>query len=175
MVEGRRQLLKVIILGNANTGKTSLSSRLVRDKFSEDYWETIGADFTTFELVHEGTNVTVQLWDTAGQERYQSMGVAFYRGDGCIITYSITSRASFDAIRRWFGEVESYMQAGVILIVVGMKSDLEAQREVTFEEGKLLAEEFKALFIEASAKAGSNLRQLTSTLVGSIISNHASS
>mmetsp|Transcript_5248 Transcript_5248/g.9634 ORF Transcript_5248/g.9634 Transcript_5248/m.9634 type:complete len:175 (+) Transcript_5248:90-614(+) len=172
MVEGRRQLLKVIILGNANTGKTSLSSRLVRDKFSEDYWETIGADFTTFELVHEGTNVTVQLWDTAGQERYQSLGIAFYRGaDGFIITYSITSRASFDALRRWFGEAESYMQAGAKVIVVGMKSDLEAQREVTYEEGKSLAEEFKALFIEASAKIGSNLHQLMSTLVGSIRAN----
>ena len=77
----KKNILKVIILGDSGVGKTSLMHRYVSDKFSQQYKATIGADFLTKEVSMDGDKVaTMQVWDTAGQERFQSLGVAFYRG-----------------------------------------------------------------------------------------------
>ena len=91
MAARRKELLKVIILGDTGVGKSSLMGRYVNDKFDIRYKATIGADFLTKELTVDGTNVTLQIWDTAGQERFQSLGSAFYRGaDACMLVCRAT-------------------------------------------------------------------------------------
>ena len=65
-----RLLLKIIVLGASNVGKSSLLRRYTTDKFSETRRPTIGADFSTKKLVIDGTDVIIQIWDTAGQERF---------------------------------------------------------------------------------------------------------
>eukprot|EP01084_Bolivina_argentea_P049714 91424_1 len=90
MSHKKKILLKVVILGDASVGKTSIRNRFVNDKFSKEYKATIGADFLTKEIFIDDKSVTIQIWDTAGQERFQSLGVAFYRGsDSCILLYDI--------------------------------------------------------------------------------------
>ena len=44
-----------------------------------------------------------------------------------------------------------------VIFLIGNKSDLDAQRDVTYEEAKQFAEENELLFIEASAKTGDNV------------------
>jgi Ras-related protein Rab-7A len=56
-------------------------NQYVNRKFSKQYKATIGADFLTKEVQVDDRLVTMQIWDTAGQERFQSLGVAFYRGE----------------------------------------------------------------------------------------------
>ena len=41
-----------------------------------------------------------------------------------------------------------------VIFLIGNKSDLEAQRDVTYEEAAAFAEENGLMFIEASAKTG---------------------
>ena len=66
-------------------------NQYVNQRFSKQYKTTIGADFTTKEVMVDDKLVTMQIWDTAGQERFQSLGVAFYRGaDACMLVYYIT-------------------------------------------------------------------------------------
>ena len=100
MATKRKELLKVIILGDTGVGKSSLMGRYVNDKFDTRYKATIGADFLTKEVEVEGTKVTLQIWDTAGQERFQSLGSAFYRGaDACMLVclqlFSLFSSPAF--------------------------------------------------------------------------------
>ena len=65
--------LKVIIIGDAGVGKTSLMYRLVRDKFDPAFLTTIGVDFLRKKIsVHEQTYQLV-LWDTAGAERFMCL------------------------------------------------------------------------------------------------------
>lgn len=85
MATRKKVLLKVIILGESNVGKTSLMNQYVNKKFTNQYKATIGADFLTKELIVDDRVVTMQIWDTAGQERFQSLGVAFYRGADCCV------------------------------------------------------------------------------------------
>jgi Ras-related protein Rab-7A len=63
-------LLKIVVLGSSNVGKTSLMRRYVVNAFEQHRRATIGADFMTKELTLRDTAVLLQIWDTAGQERF---------------------------------------------------------------------------------------------------------
>mmetsp|Transcript_38215 Transcript_38215/g.91877 ORF Transcript_38215/g.91877 Transcript_38215/m.91877 type:complete len:214 (-) Transcript_38215:107-748(-) len=98
----KNDIMKVIILGDAGVGKTSLLHRYVNKKFGGDYRATIGVDFHNKEVVVDGSAVTMQLWDTAGQEKFQSLGNAFYRGaDAVILVYDVTAQPSFEGLPSW--------------------------------------------------------------------------
>lgn len=103
----RKNILKIIILGDSGVGKTSLIQRYVNKKYTQQYKATIGADFSTKEVELEDINggkatATLQIWDTAGQERFQSLGVAFYRGaDCCVLVYDVTNEKSFQRLKTW--------------------------------------------------------------------------
>jgi Ras-related protein Rab-7A len=65
-----RIVLKIIVLGASNVGKTSMMKRYVTDKFTGNRRATIGADFMTKKVKIEDTEILLQIWDTAGQERF---------------------------------------------------------------------------------------------------------
>ena len=80
---------KLVIIGNANTGKTSLVNRYTANKFTDQMRSTIGVEFTHKEL---GDETNLSIWDTAGQERFRSVTGAFYRGaDVVMFVYDVTS------------------------------------------------------------------------------------
>ena len=125
----KRSLLKIIIIGNAGVGKTSLLDQYVNRRFSGQYKATIGADFLTKEICIGQHTYILQLWDTAGQERFQSLGTAFYRGaDACIIVYDISNPASQQNLGTWKDEflIQSYPAdpASFPFMVVANKVDL---------------------------------------------------
>ena len=66
----RKNFLKIVVLGDADVGKTSLLMRYTQGKEPKNMKPTIGADFQKKEVVVDNTVVTVQIWDTAGQEKY---------------------------------------------------------------------------------------------------------
>jgi small GTP-binding protein len=82
------------LIGESNTGKTSLLLRFSENIFTENYLCTIGVDFKTRTLLVDGLKVIkMQIWDTAGQERFRSISHAYYRNShGCIAVYDITNR-----------------------------------------------------------------------------------
>lgn len=64
---------KMVLLGDADVGKTSLALRLVKARFVEHTEATIGAAFFTHSVqLHDGRYLKIELWDTAGAERYRS-------------------------------------------------------------------------------------------------------
>lgn len=150
----KKQLLKIIILGDSGVGKTSLMNQYVAKKFDSRYKATIGADFSTKDIVDPQTNdtVTLQLWDTAGQERFQSLGSAFYRGaDACVLVFDITSQESFAHLTSWMEEFA--IQAGKKpYVLIGNKSDLDARRQVTGKTAKQWAMDEGVEYFETSAK-----------------------
>ena len=85
---------KVVLLGDTNTGKTSLVLRFVDGSFREEgRSSTVGAFFLTKRLtVQQRMTCKLLLWDTAGQERYRAITSAYYRGAvGALLVYDVTS------------------------------------------------------------------------------------
>lgn len=140
------------------------------DAFTESYISTIGVDFR-FRTVKIGKKtIKLQIWDTAGQERFRTITSAYYRGaDGIIMVYDTTSSDSFDHVNDWLKEVNRYASEGTCKLLVGNKSDREADRAVTAEQAKEFADDLGVAFLETSAKTAKNVEEAFLTMAGELI------
>ncbi|XP_067936533.1 ras-related protein Rab-37-like [Watersipora subatra] len=151
---------KVIILGDSETGKTSLLMRFDQDKYCDGGLSaTVGVGYANKIVdVDDNSQVKLQIWDTAGQERFRSITRAYYRdAEALLLVYDITNRKSYDNIKNWITEVSELAKPDVIIMLLGNKLDLDSSREVSEEDGNKIAQENKAGFTEASAKSGANV------------------
>jgi small GTP-binding protein len=156
-------MLKLLLLGDAGVGKTSLLNQFVNREFTAQYKATIGSDFSSKQLDVDGKFVTLQIWDTAGQERFQSLGPTFYRGtDCCILVYDVTRPPSFESIAKWRNDFSTQLGLSNAedfpFLLLGNKADLptkavqpSAAREYAEMNGGML-------FYEVSAKTGDNVQ-----------------
>ncbi|XP_033940595.1 ras-related protein Rab-19 [Pseudochaenichthys georgianus] len=152
-------LFKIILVGDSDVGKTCVVQSFKSGIYIGKQQNTIGVDFTVRTLDIDGKKVKMQVWDTAGQERFRTITQSYYRSaHGAMVAYDITRRSTFDSVPLWIREVEQFGAASVVLILIGNKSDLEAQRQVLFEEACTLAENNGVLAaLETSAKEAQNV------------------
>jgi Ras-related protein Rab-8A len=147
--------LKVLICGNSGTGKSCLLVRFVDDKFSTSYISTIGLDFKVKELEIDGYRVRMSIWDAAGQERFRSIVASYYRGaQALMLVFDVTDEDSFLSVRNWIRQIEAHVDRELPRVLVGNKTDLDAERVVSAERGLQLAREFGIDYLETSAKNG---------------------
>lgn len=152
----RMEQLKVVIVGDAGVGKTSLLEQYVHRRFASNYKATIGADFyskTISIATDDGEleQVTLQLWDTAGQERFQSLTTTFYRGaDICLVVHDLNEDPlrTQNAIKRWKGELYKYAPSDAVVAIIGNKQDLMPFSKARFETDDI--------YFCCSAKTGGN-------------------
>ncbi|XP_076827869.1 ras-related protein Rab-42b [Brachyhypopomus gauderio] len=152
---------RIIMLGDSTVGKSSMLKRYTEDLFLETINQTVGVDFYVHFLeVEPGTRVKLQFWDTAGQERFRSVTRSYYRNSvGGLLVFDVANRASFEHVREWHAEVcEHVTPHAVLFVLVGHKSDREAERAVSRAEAERLAAQLGAPYVEASARTGHNIR-----------------
>ncbi|XP_031101438.1 ras-related protein RABA5b-like [Ipomoea triloba] len=170
--EGEEYLFKIVVIGDSAVGKSNLLSRFARDEFDHNSKATIGVEFQTQVVEVDGKEVKAQVWDTAGQERFRAVTSAYYRGAvGALIVYDITRRITFENIKRWLEELNTHCDTTVARMLVGNKCDLESIRDVSVEEGKLLAEEEGLFFIETSALDSTNVNTAFEIVIREIYKN----
>ena len=144
---------KIHILGDSTVGKTSLLSRLIGEQFSPVWIQTIGFDVKVLLLHHNVLKLKLQIWDTSGQERFRTITRGNYRGaDGYMVVFDLTNRKSFSNLEYWLENIETYKTKNACKILVGNKSDLFDEREVSSEEVKNFAERNRMQYFETSAK-----------------------
>jgi len=151
-------LLKYIIIGDAAVGKSNLLLRYVHGQFKPEYQLTIGVEFGAKNIEIDSKMFRVQIWDTAGQENFRSITRAYYKNSVCaLVVYDISSRDSFNNVMSWIEDCRNQSPKTIFIVLVGNKCDLEDKRQVTYEEGKELADKNELLFFESSAKDGINV------------------
>ena len=154
---------KILLLGNTQVGKTSMLKRFCDEQYNEDTLSTIGIDAKTKFINHKDRKIQLDIWDTAGQERFLSITKNTYKGsDGIILMYDLTSKKTFNSINNWIKGIKEAIDINRIAIVlVGNKCDCKAEdRQVTFEEGEILAKEKDFPFFETSVKENINVNQV---------------
>jgi len=160
---------KLVFLGEQGVGKTCIINRFVYDSFDKNYQATIGIDFLSKTMYLEDRTVRLQLWDTAGQERFRSLIPSYIRDSSvAVVVYDTTSRASFLNSSKWVDDIRSERGDDVVIMLVGNKTDLADQRQVSVEEGLAKASEEKVMFVETSAKVGFNIKQLFRRLASAL-------
>ncbi|ETK87195.1 hypothetical protein F441_08477 [Phytophthora nicotianae CJ01A1] len=134
--------LKVIVVGNGNVGKTSMTTRYAKGRYTGMYKKTIGVDFMekTVELRDLGETINLMIWDTAGQEEFDTLTSRYYKGAGAVIyVFSTVDRASFDDLPKWKRKVEE--ECGKICsVLVQNKIDLEDDAAMTRDEVEDMAD-----------------------------------
>ena len=150
---------KVVFLGSAGTGKTSLIQQFVSNKFDNNYQVTLGIDFFTKPIQVQDKTVNLQIWDTAGQERFRSLIPSYIRDSQiAILVYDVSSFESFEEAIQWHKTVLNERGNDSICIFVGNKNDLE--NKVSHEKVLEYTKPFGITSIETSAKTGQNITRL---------------
>ena len=154
-------LFKIVLIGDSGVGKSNLLSRVTKNEFNLESKATIGVEFATKSFkIENGQNVKAQIWDTAGQERYRAITNTYYRGAlGALLVYDITKSKTFESVERWLQELQQYGEPGMVVMLVGNKSDLNKIREVKKEDAIEFAEKKGLAFIETSALVSTNVEQ----------------
>ena len=159
-------LFKIVIIGDTYVGKTNILSRYISNEFDPNSNSTIGVELTTKTYNFDNNDVKVQIWDTAGQEKYRSITSSYYKGaQGCLLVYDITKKKSFDNIDKWYSELKSNSDEKIYTMLLGNKSDLEENREVSIEEAEKKAKNFNIAFMETSAYNGNNINKAFNELI----------
>ena len=154
-------LLKYIIIGDAAVGKSNLLLRYVHGQFKPEYQLTIGVEFGAKNINISSKVFRIQIWDTAGQENFRSITRAYYKNSVCaLVVYDISSRDSFNNVTSWIEDCKNQSPKTIFMVLVGNKCDLEDKRQVSYEEGKELADKNELLFFESSAKDGINVEEI---------------
>ena len=150
-------VLRIVLVGEAVVGKTSLCDTLSSRKTLSSYQATIGVDFSISNIITlDGKKIKCQLWDTAGCERFRSITKSYYQNAGIIILmFDLSKRESFSDLYYWIEEIRKHGNEETKILLIGNKSDLD--REV----GRMVIDEFveqycEVTYIEASVKTKYN-------------------
>lgn len=152
---------KFVVIGASGVGKTSILRRLVEGKFVPGTQSTVGVEYFTYNTKIEGNQTKMMIWDTAGQERFYSISKAYFRGAlGIVLVFDITERRSFDQLPRWLRDARADADPHCVVILVGNKCDLSANRTVSLQEAEDFAKTNKLSYIETSAQDNTNIEEV---------------
>ncbi|MFX0003701.1 MAG: Rab family GTPase [Candidatus Hodarchaeota archaeon] len=162
---------KIVIFGDSQTGKTTLTHRFLTNLFKQDVTMTLGVDFHLKALEIDGEMVKLQIWDFAGEERFRFLFPSYIRGaNGAVFMYDITNFGSLAHVDDWFEIVKEELGYNIPIIFVGGKTDLIHLKEVSTKKAMNLAKRKGADgFIECSSKTGENVHKIFSLLANLIL------
>lgn len=165
---------KVAIVGSRAVGKSSLTVQFVENHFVESYYPTIENTFSSV-IKYKGQEFATEIIDTAGQDEYSILQSKHSIGiHGYVLVFSVASRSSFEMVKIIRDKILNHLGAEwVPIVLVGNKSDLHIQRQVTTEEGKALAEEWKCAFTETSARHNENVAKAFELIIAEIEKQNA--
>jgi GTPase KRas protein len=156
----------LIVCGGGAVGKSAITIMYMQGDFLDFYDPTIQDSYKKADTV-DNQSTFLEITDTAGQEEYYALQDEFMRnGEGFLLVYSITERLSFDNVKKFHQQILRVKNRDDVPIVLfGNKSDMENERQVATVEGKNLAQQWGARFIEGSAKENKNIKEAFHALV----------
>lgn len=165
----REKMFKLIILGSAAVGKTSLVNSFLKKEQTIDYRPTLGISISSQKYYVQGFKedvISFLVYDLAGQEFFKRVRHKYYTGANCaFVVYDITRRDTFDeGVDFWLKDAKKEL-GDIPFVLIGNKVDLEHKRKVTKEEGVKKAEQLRCFFIETSAMKNINVQD-TFRLIG---------
>lgn len=120
--------IKIALLGDSSTGKTSLFQRIVsyndpNYRFSKEYKATPQYNLKKITFTTNFGDVNVHLWDTAGQEDREDLRSCYIlNSDAIMILYDVEEKATMNNVRKWISDTQQSC-GNIPVLVVGNKMD----------------------------------------------------
>jgi Ras-related protein Rab-7A len=170
---------KILLIGDAGSGKTQILNRYVKDEFSEDYEGTIGAYFKNKEI----DNLQLKIWDISWQNNLESLSESFYRySDAFLVCFDLSNEKSLENVSKWiqkFKEQTIYGDDFKNIYLVGTKSDLEQKisdediqnfiEEHNKQEGAL---QISQSFYKTSAKDNAGINEMFKDVANKLVTEN---
>ena len=166
---------KVIIVGDANCGKTSLIKRFTSSLFDSDYYPTIDVDYETkyFDVLDIG--YSVGFWDAPGEERFKLIVQSYYKNANVIVVvFDLTRPSTLMNANKWMKEtLAANIKSDPIRFLVGTKSDLLSRNTLEGLEAhaNFVAQEMDAEYFSVSSKNGTEVNNLFKRFTGLAFEN----
>ena len=156
MIEDLNPSMKIIVIGNGQVGKSTLTIKFVKNIFTTQYKQTLGVDFLNIKkyIKKIDQEIDFYIWDTAGQDNYNAITRRYYRGaDACLIVFAINDKNSFNQVKSWHQKMIQEcgdIPAALIMSKIDLKNDIQ----VSYEEAENLSKELKLKLFKVSSKEG---------------------
>jgi len=165
--------IKVILIGESGTGKTSLINATMGLKFKESVESTTTNSFSSKTVTIDNKDYVLNLWDTIGQEKFRALTKIFIKDSKIVIlVYDITRKESFNELNFWLKMIQDILGEEPILGICGNKSDLFVREQVKEEEVKKYSEEKQIPFKLTSAKNPLSFNKFLEDLVKKYLEKH---
>ncbi|KAA0712057.1 Ras-related protein M-Ras [Triplophysa tibetana] len=144
---------KLVVVGDGGVGKSALTIQFFQKIFVPDYDPTIEDSYLKHTEI-DGEWAILDVLDTAGQEEFSAMREQYMRtGDGFLIVFSVTDKASFEHVDRFHQLILRVKdRESFPMVLVANKVDLVHLRKITNEQGREMASKHSITYIETSAK-----------------------
>ena len=161
--------IKIVLLGEAAVGKSSLVLRFCNDKFEDKYKVTIGGAYSVKNVkLKNGDSLKLHIWDTGGQEKFRAVANLYYKDSvAAILVYDVTNSKSFESLDFWIKELNQNVgNDNFIFAMAGNKCDLPLEdKKISSNQAKNFCKENNIqVFNETSAKNGFGVKDLFNSL-----------
>jgi len=171
-------LVKVGMIGESQTGKTSLMVRYVQNIFAEDYIETLGVNYMNVNFMEKtiklkNVTVTLNIWDLGGQKEYlKLMPLVCKDAKALLFVFDLTRKKSLSLIREWYREARKENK-NALPFLVGAKYDLFNKKDTGFRDditaqARKFSKAMKAPLIYTSSAVGTNIRKIFQLIVAKL-------
>jgi small GTP-binding protein len=166
-IDEEEEEIKVILVGETATGKTSLINTSVGLEFQDKTYSTQINSISKKKITVKNKKYCINLWDTIGQEQFRSLTKIFMKDSKIVIfVYDITRNNTFKQIKEfWYESTKSELGDAPVMAVIGNKEDLYYESEVSDDEVEKFAKENNLLFRLTSAKNPNNFNSFLEELV----------
>ena len=156
----QRKVMRLSIIGDSQTGKSSILNVYLGNDFTYDILSNIGIDKQSVEKqMKDGNKIKIIFWDTAGQERFHSLSSGTIKNSqGIIICFALNDKQSFENVVLWLEDVRNVSEK-IPIVLFGNKCDLVNERKVTKEEIERFIKKNDLVYFETSAKEKINLEE----------------
>jgi len=154
---------KVIVIGRYGVGKTTIIGKLMNKEIDKEYAPTLSIDTKNIQVKVNDKIIQIQIWDCCGNDEFAlNTPNLFKNASIAILVYAINDKQSYIDLEKWRNMLKNISYESIIFLV-GNKSDLEEEREVTLEDVETFKNKYDddiKISFETSALNGSNIGKL---------------
>ena len=165
----------ILLLGDSTAGKHYITDDYGYNLFNRPERLTIGVEFHVKTIELDGKKIKIQLWDVGEPVRFRFLHPTYcLHAHAAMILYDTTNSNSLDKLAEYINIIRKkagYWDGAIPIMLVGSYFHLEnKKREVSREQGKLMAEKYKLSgYTEIPSQYGQNIKEALKTLARLIL------
>ena len=163
--------IKIVILGGARCGKTSILSKYFKNKFNEVEESTINPSFYQITVNHNEKNYRLTFYDTYGYKIFDAINTIYYNNcNGALLVYDVTIFETFQEVKDWVNTLREVVDKDLPIVILGNLFDLSYKNilDKNAPEIDLYCSKEHCKHFYTSAKTGFNIDEACETLINSI-------